>query len=159
MFTSQDLVTAPRCSPAVPNSDGSYLLFTESRYDVATQESTNLLKVVELADELGQENILASNDFSDPVWIPSCPPEVCYLRPGKTGTTVCVVNVRTGDTYVAAEINAGAENPKLYSLSNGSIAFVVSGLVGSDGKLYNETTSSKSSSARVFDTARIHSVS
>ncbi|KAK2592115.1 hypothetical protein QQS21_010186 [Conoideocrella luteorostrata] len=154
-LTPETLVTAPRRGAAVPNADGTLALFTESTHKIGkgTVAEIRVLNIqtntsLELTDEDGVHDVQ---------WMPGTRDEIVYLKSGDRGVTQAIVasghDVKR-ERYVAAAFSAPVSNLKLKALDDG-VAFVVTGLVGHDGSLYNETTAEKTSTAMVFDTPAI----
>lgn len=158
-LTPETLISAPRRSAAVPNADGTLALFTESTHEFGKGTTTELRVLsiqsntsVELTDEEG---------VHDAHWIPGTTDEIVYLKSGDKGITQVIVasgNDVGKDRYVAATFNAPLGNLKLRTVDDG-IAFVVTGLIGDDGGLYNEMVVEKHSSVRVFDKPAVRFVS
>lgn len=158
-LTPEALITAPRRGPAVPNSDGTLCLFTESThaFRAGTTTEVRVLNIasntsVELTNEEGVQNAQ---------WIPGTRDEIVYLKSGDKGITQVIVGSGSDvdkERYVAATFSAPVANLKLKKLDDG-VAFVVTGLLGDNGTLYNEKSSTEKSTARVFDTPAIRNVS
>jgi hypothetical protein len=84
-----------------------------------------------------------------------------YLKSGDGGVTQVIIangSLVGRERYVAATLNAPVGNLKLRTIRDG-VAFVVTGLIGPDGTLYNETISERQSTARVFDKPAVRFVS
>lgn len=151
-LTAEALLSDPRRSPAVPNRNGTHALYTVSTH-ILGDKTTHELRVFNL--QTGNSKQI-SNDAGvhDAMWIPTTELDVIYLRSVDKGRTQVMV-AYAGDVsvkhYLAAEIDAPVSNLKLKELSNGSVAFVVTGLVGDTG-LYNQEVAQKGSSARLYDT-------
>ncbi|KAL7919544.1 Alpha/Beta hydrolase protein [Trichoderma austrokoningii] len=151
-LTAEALLSDPRRSPAVPSRDGTHALYTVSTH-ILGDKTTQELRVLDL--ETGNSKQI-SNDAGvhDARWIPTTELHVVYLLSVDKGRTRVMV-AHGGDVsaahYMAAEIDAPVSNLKLKELSSGSVAFVVTGLVG-DAGLYNQEVAQKGSSARLYDT-------
>lgn len=101
----------------------------------------------------------------DVTWIPGAGDDILYLRSGgesRKGRTEIVIASGaqvSKEHYIIADINAPIEDLKLKALDDASVAFVVTGLVGKDGSLFNEKAVEKKSTGRIFDTPRVALVS
>lgn len=151
-LTAEALLSDPRRSPAVPNRDGTHALYTVSTH-ILGDKTTHELRVFNL--QTGNSKQI-SNDAGvhDAMWIPTTELDVIYLRSvdkGRTQVMVAYAGDVSVEHYLAAEIDAPVSNLKLKELSNGNVAFVVTGLVGDTG-LYNQEVAQKGSSARLYDT-------
>jgi len=65
---SRLLITAPRRSPATPNSDGKYAFYTVSTYSLDSHSETKEVKVI----DLGTEDVTLFSDdpkISSPQWL------------------------------------------------------------------------------------------
>lgn len=161
-LTPEAMLGAPRRSPAVPNHDGTLALCTVSTYDFAEGKKTTELKVTDI--RAGTSHVVCSDkDLVEALWLPG-DDEVVSLVKGEKGTTRLVVtgcaqSVEKG--RVVAEFDGELTGMKLKRLDDGGIAFGAVGLVGDDGKLFNEEKEkeNKKGTARVFDTTRIWVVS
>ncbi|GFP53081.1 dipeptidyl-peptidase 5 [Trichoderma asperellum] len=147
-LTAEALLSDPRRSPAVPNRDGTHALYTVSTH-ILGDKTTHELRVFNL--QTGNSKQI-SNDAGvhDAMWIPTTELDVIYLRSvdkGRTQVMVAYAGDVSVEHYLAAEIDAPVSNLKLKELSNGNVAFVVTGLVGDTG-LYNQEVAQKGSSAR-----------
>lgn len=160
-FTPEAMLGAPRRSPAVPNQDGTLALYTLSTYNFDDTKERKELKTMELAS--GRSEVLSTNnDVFDALWVPGTDSEVAYLQKLNKGLTQLVVlDAKSPDDtrHTVAEFDAPVKGLKLKALNDGTIAVAVAGLVGPDGKLYNDVAQEKKSTARVFDTPRVWVVS
>lgn len=88
--------------------------------------------------------------------------DIVFLKSGDKGRTQVVIANgadHTKDHYIAAELDAPISALKLKALDDGSVAFVVAGLVSKHGSLLNDQAVEKKTSARIFDSARVRVVS
>jgi hypothetical protein len=151
-LTAEVLLSDPRRGPAVPNRDGTHALYTVSAHVLGgkTRQEVRILNI-----ETGKSTQLSSDPLvHDALWIPSAKLDIIYLRSAETGRTQVLVASAadvSAEHYLAAEIDAPVSNLKLRALDNGSVAFVVTALVGESG-LYNQEAAQRGSTARVFDT-------
>ncbi|KAL6893343.1 Alpha/Beta hydrolase protein [Trichoderma evansii] len=151
-LTAEALLSDTKRSPAVPSRDGTHALYTVSKH-ILGDKTTHELRVLNLQTGSSQQ---ISNDFGvhDAMWIPTTELDIIYLRSvdkGRTQVMVAYAGDVSVEHYMAAEIDAPVSNLKLKELRSGSVAFVVTGLVG-DAGLYNQEVAQKGSSARLYDT-------
>lgn len=151
-LTAEVLLSDPRRGPAVPNGGGTHALYTVSAH-ILGEKTTHEFRVLNI--QTGNSTQLSNDSrVHDTMWIPTTRLDVVYLRSMDKGRTQVMV-ASAGDVsakhYMAAEIDAPVSNLKLKALGDGSVAFVVTGLVGDSG-LYNQEAAQKGSTARVYDT-------
>lgn len=159
-FTPEVMLAAPRRSAAVPNHDGTLALYTVSTYDFAEGKQTKELKVTDI--KAGTSHVLSSDDkIVEALWLPGRSEVVCLVK-GDMGATRLVVTgaaQSVAEGHVIAEFDGALTGMKVRRLSGDSVAFAAVGLVGDDGKLFNEEKEEKRGTARVFDTSRVWVVS
>jgi len=156
-FTPEAMLGAPRRSPAVPSRNGTLALYTVSTYNFVEGKLTKELKTLEI--QTGRSEVLSSDEnITEALWVPGRDTEVAYLQKKDKGhTELVVVDVERPDEsrHVVFEFDAPVSGLKLKPLDDETLAFAAAGLVGPDGKLYNETTQEKKGSARIFDKPRV----
>lgn len=159
-FTPEVLLSAPRRSAGVPNSNGSHVLFTVNSYSFESHSKTNELRVL---DTKTNESTLLLDEAVDGLnWLDD--DAFVWLR-GKEGgeTEVCVGSVGgalkgSGDEkknqwhYVAGTIAAPASNLKVARLDGGEeYAVVLSAQADGKGELFNpEKVEKAHSSGRLY---------
>lgn len=161
-LTAEALVSAPKRSPLVPNFNGEFGLYSVSTHCVGgdTLQEIRLMKL----DSGRSRQIAADGDkVIDFAWIPNTSDgDILFLKRGDKGRTQVIVAASSQNAqfepYQIAEFDAPVSNLKLKPLDDGSVALLVSGLVNSDGSLYNPELDDAKSSARVFDTVEVRSV-
>ncbi|KAF6821195.1 oligopeptidase family protein [Colletotrichum plurivorum] len=158
-FTPEVLLSAPRRSAAVPSPDGSLALYSQSTYSFEEEKTLKEVRVMDL--ESGASTLLTDveND-REAQWLPGTPSHVVYLKSCDDGATqmwIADAADPSRDHYVAAEYSAPIGALKLKSLQDGSVAFVVAGLVGPDGTLFNDEAEAPKSTGRIFDEYHIRS--
>ncbi|TDZ31316.1 Dipeptidyl-peptidase 5 [Colletotrichum spinosum] len=158
-FTPELLLSAPRRGPAVPSPDGTLILFAQSAHDFETNKTSQEVRVMDI--ETGASKQLTdSENVSDAQWVPGSHSQVIYLKSDDKGTTqICVADASdvTKKHYVAGEYDAPIKALKLKALLDGSLAFVVAGLVGPDGSLFNDKANEQRSTGRIFDDYKVRS--
>jgi dipeptidyl aminopeptidase/acylaminoacyl peptidase len=92
--TPEVLISAPRRSPAIPNSSGTLALFTTSTYSFETHSKSQELRVLDI--KTGQSTVLTSESgVSDPTWVPNGDSEdegiVLWLQGAEKGVTKLIV--------------------------------------------------------------------
>ncbi|PNY25293.1 Dipeptidyl-peptidase 5, partial [Tolypocladium capitatum] len=154
-LTAEAMLAAPRRGVAVPNHSGKLALYTLSTHTFGNG-TLKEVRVMDL-DKGASAQLSADDKVHDALWIPGTN-DVVFLRSGGKGRTQVLVasgeDVAT-EPYLAAEFNAPVANLKLKKLGDGGVAFMVTGLVGDDGLLFNEETVEKKSTVRVFDSAHV----
>ncbi|EFQ34722.1 prolyl oligopeptidase [Colletotrichum graminicola] len=152
-FTPEVLLSAPRRGAAVPSPDGTLILYTQSSHSFDDKKTLKEVRVMDV--ETGaSEQLTADDKVHDALWVPGTATDVVYLKSGDKGTTqICIADAAdlAVDHYVAAEYDAPISTLKLKALRDGSVAFVVTGLVGPDGSLFNDEAEEKSTTGRIYD--------
>lgn len=168
-LTPELLLSAPRRSPGVPNAKGSQLLYTVSTHSFEEEDENDdpgktkkELWIMDVASG-GASHITSDDKAHDAHWIPGTNDQIIYLLDGEKGETK-VMTARNGDLpsqhTLMKVIDAPVANLKVKLLENGNVIFVVTGLVGPDGSLFNEKTAKKKkSTGRIFDTPNVRAVS
>lgn len=158
-LTAETLLAAPRSSPPVPNDDGTLGVYAVSTHTIGG-ETAREVRVMDLGGDSSLQ-LSADDKVHDVNWIPGSPEEVIYLRSEeKKGTQVFVANARdvSKQHYELVELDAPISNVRLKQLDGGTVAFVFTGLVGEDGRLFNDEVVEKKSTERVFDSYNIRVV-
>ncbi|CCF46167.1 prolyl oligopeptidase [Colletotrichum higginsianum] len=152
-FTPEVLLSAPRRGAAVPSPDGTLILYTQSTHSFEYKKTLNEVRVMHV--ETGASDQLTDDgNVHDALWMPGTASHVIYLKSGDKGTTqIWIANAAdlAEEHYVAAEYDAPLSALKVKALADGSVAFVVAGLVGPDGSLFNDEAEEKTSTGRIFD--------
>lgn len=149
-LTAEVLLSDPRRGPAVPNREGTHALYTVSTH-ILGGKAKQELRILNI--ETGKSTQLSSDPrVHNALWVPSTKLDVIYLQSAENGRTQVLVASAadvSAEHYLAAEIDAPVSNLKLRALDNGSVAFVVTALVGEAG-LYNQEAAQRGSTARVY---------
>jgi hypothetical protein len=151
-FTPELLISAPRRGAAVPNHDGTLALFSQSTHTIGgkTLKEFRVLNI-----ESGEtERLIEDEKARDVHWLGDDSNVVIYLSPGEGGYTwikMADASNPSAGVSIVDFIEAPVSSLKVKALKDGSIAFVVAGLVGDDGILYNEESEKKLHTARVFE--------
>ncbi|KAK1972380.1 prolyl oligopeptidase [Colletotrichum sublineola] len=152
-FTPKVLLSAPRRGAAIPSPDGTLILYTQSTHSFNDKKTLKEVRVMDV--ETGASEQLTGDDkVHDALWVPGTATDVVYLKSGDKGTTqICIADAANlaVDHYVAAEYDAPISTLKVKALHDGSIAFVVAGLVGPDGSLFNDEAEENTTTGRTFD--------
>jgi len=157
-FTPEVLIEAPRRGPAVPNATGTLALYTVSTHTIGG-ETVKEVRVIDIASGWSSQ-LVEGEKAHDAVWL-GVENLVVYLKSGEKGATQ-VLMADAAAPYVPhnvlADIPAPIQALKVKPLEDGTVAFVVVGLVGDDGKLYNDDAQEKKTSIRVFDKFHVREV-
>ncbi|KAK0374542.1 prolyl oligopeptidase [Colletotrichum limetticola] len=152
-FTPEVLLSAPRRGAAVPSPDGKLILYTQSTHSFDDNKTLKEVRLMHV--ESGASDQLTDDDkVHDALWLPGIASDIVYLKSGDKGTTqIWIANGAepAKEHYVAAEYDAPISALKVKALGDGSVGFVVAGLVGPDGSLFNDKTEEKRSTGRIFD--------
>lgn len=160
-FTAEVLLSAPRRGPAVPSPDGTLILYTQSAHSFEAKKTLQEVRIMNIKSG-ASEQLTDDDKVHDALWVPGTASDIIYLKSGDKGTTqIWIANGAdpAKEHYVAAEYDAPINTLKVKALEDGSVAFVVVGLVGPDGSLFNDKIEEKRSTARIFDDYRVRVVS
>lgn len=156
-LTAESLIEVPKRSPAVPNNDGEYGLYTVSTHKVG-RGTTEEVRVMRFADNQSVQ-LTDDADVHDARWIPHTN-DILYLKATQHGwTEVHYARSFGKDHFKIAEFDATLTSLKLKALSNGTVVFMVAGLSDCDGMLFSERTETKPDSGRLFKTWNVRIVS
>ncbi|KAK8118541.1 uncharacterized protein PG998_003167 [Apiospora kogelbergensis] len=157
-FTPEILISAPRRGPAVPNHDGTLALFAQSTHTIGEEKTLKEVRVMKVESGESQQ-LTADEKVHDFVWLPTdagsaTSTSVIWLKRGDDGVTLIEMADAANPSKPAVKLDdiaAPVDNLKLRTLKDGSIAFVVVGLAGDDGELYNPEKHKTLSSIRIHD--------
>lgn len=160
-FTPEVLLSAPRRSEGIPNSDASKVLYSVSTYSFADHAKTSEIRILDVKN---QQTSLISNEngASEPNWLDD--ETVLLLSEGEDGVTK--VNVGPADefenryvdrfddadlslmqyrfsSYIAGTIDGPVGNVKLVPIGNGTYGIAVTGKAKPCGELYNPEKAKK----------------
>jgi hypothetical protein len=160
-LTPETLLSSPRRSVALPNPNGTHLLYTVSTHSFENGSTFTQLRVMDIWSG-GTKQIVAHDNVHDAQWLPGPLGLIIYLRDDEQGgTEVKIAN--TGDLpwahRLVATLDGRVGDLKIKLLDDGTFVLVMTGLVGDDGELWNENRETKKSSGRVFDTPHVRVVS
>jgi hypothetical protein len=152
MFTPELLISTPRRGAAVPNPDGTLAIFSQSEHVIGGKTSKEYRVLNVKTGEIGQ--LIVDEKASNVVWLGHDNNIVLFFSKGDEGYT-WIKTVDAGKPDAGPTTIGFIETPvsdlKVKALEDGSVAFVVTGLVDTDGILYNERNDGKLHSARIFD--------
>ncbi len=158
-LTAEVLVEAPRRGVAVPNYNGKLVLYNVSTHKIGGK-TVKEVRVLNLMTGISAR-LTAKDNVRDANWIPGTN-DIVFLKGDEQGKTE--VHIADGtdvskESYVAVEYDAPVSNMKLKAMGDGSVVFMVTGLVGDDGLLFNEQAHKSLSTGRLFKTANVRWVS
>ncbi|QKX54133.1 uncharacterized protein TRUGW13939_01217 [Talaromyces rugulosus] len=142
-FTPEVLLSAPRRSPAVPNSSGTLAVYTQTTYSFSTHSKTNEIRVVDL--ESGNSSVVTSDaGASNPQWLDDGD-FLIWLKEKDNGNTGFIIGDARdpGRSYTAGTVPGPVSDLKLTTIEPGKTGFVVSGKANPDGTLYNPKDAKK----------------
>lgn len=155
-FTPEVLLSAPRRSPASPNSAGTLAVFTVSIYSFDSHKKTSEIKVLDISS--GFQSLITNDEgTSEPSWLGGGN-ELLWLKSGEKGQTQLVVGSAddVGKSYVAGVVPAPISDLKLKTLDTDRVSIVVSAKAKRDGSLYNEEDEPKKySTGRLYESLMV----
>ncbi|KAF2459801.1 dipeptidyl-peptidase 5 precursor [Lineolata rhizophorae] len=141
-FTPKVLLSAPRRSAGVPNSDASRVLYTVSAYSFETHEHAP--QELRVLGARSGESLAVAKDVSEPHWLDD--ETVAVLKGAEEGKTAMLVGkVDNWDEshYAAALIDGSVSAMKIADLQDGTYAVAFMGRARPDGSLLNSTKEPK----------------
>ncbi|KAI1310437.1 prolyl oligopeptidase [Xylaria venustula] len=154
-FTPEILVSAPRRGPAIPNDDGTLVLYTESTHQIGGRTRKEFY-VLDVVTGLSRR-ILGDDQAYEPTWLGDGTNTMIYLKSGGMGVTfLLTINVDSSplEPFLAGHIRAPVRCLKTKALDDGTLAFSVLGCVDTDGTLLN-TDSRKIHGGRIYFSSRL----
>lgn len=146
------LLSAPRRSKAVPNSQGDLALYTTSTYSF--ESHTKNLEIRTLNISNGESTLITNDEkASEPNWLGDGN-ELLWLREDEKGATQLIHGDanQIGKSSVIGLVPGPISDIKLKTLDQRNIVIACTGKARPDGSLYNaEYETKKRSSARVYD--------
>ncbi|KAI1469941.1 dipeptidyl peptidase [Daldinia caldariorum] len=135
-FTPEVLLSAPRRSPAVPNSTGTLALFTVSQYSFESHSKDYAIKVLDIRSRQSTQ-LFDNPDYTEPTWISET--EFILLRNQNSKTSLLVADATKpgSEPYEIAAFNTSLYNIKARDIGNGTIAFAATAPATSSGELLN----------------------
>lgn len=142
-FTPKVLLSAPRRSEGIPNSDASKVLYSVSTYSFEDHSKKSEIRIL---DVISQQTSLVTDDktASEPTWVDD--DNILVLKSGDDGVTTVLVGKADNfenDNYSAGTVEGPIGDLKTYRVSDDEIAFAVSGKAKPDGSLYNPEKAEK----------------
>ncbi|KAJ5737157.1 uncharacterized protein N7483_002282 [Penicillium malachiteum] len=158
-ITSEQLITAPRRSEAIPSPHGEFALFSETQYSFESHSNAKLWNLMNLKS--GGVNLLTNDsNVSELIWISS--DTVLYINstnediPGGTELWVSDISDFSNSRYKAASLPASFSGLKVAETASGDVNFVLYCQSHRNGTAYNEKLIAKPrSSARIYDSIYI----
>lgn len=136
-LTPESLLTAPRRSGALPNHDGSLVVYTLAQNSFETNNATTEIRVLDPKSH-HDAVVTAPDGAQEPNWLDN--ETIVVLVPGRNGTTDVVVGEVAdfdGTKSVAGNIDADASGVVVKKAGDGEYAFAVWALAKPDGSIYN----------------------
>ncbi|RMZ66877.1 nucleolar ATPase Kre33 [Pyrenophora seminiperda CCB06] len=136
-FTPEVLLSAPRRSAGVPNSDASKILYELSTYSFSEHVTKKEIRVLDVAS---QQSGLVTDDksYSEPTWLDD--ETVLLLKSNDDGTTDIVAGLPKKfeqSKHAAGTIQGPVSDIKIHDLGGGEFALAVVGKAKPDGTLLN----------------------
>ncbi|KAH8689111.1 dipeptidyl aminopeptidases-like protein [Talaromyces proteolyticus] len=152
-FTPEVLLSAPRRSPAVPNSSGTLAVYTQTTYSFSSHSKTNEIRVIDL--ESGHSSVVTSDaGASNPQWLDDGDYLVWLKEKDNGNTSFIIGDARDpGRSYTAGTVPGPVSDLKLTTIEPGKTGFVVSGKANPDGTLYNPKDAKKPLSSGKYYTS------
>ncbi|KAK4647771.1 uncharacterized protein QC761_104280 [Podospora bellae-mahoneyi] len=150
-FTPEVMLSAPRRSAAVPNSNGTLALYTVSSYSFGEHKRRSEVRVLTIAN--GQSSVVVEGSgASEPNWVGE--EEFVWVEGvGEKGETEIKWGDVRGNKGVVKRFEGGVGNVKVREVERGRrwvLGFTV--VVTPGGEIYNPVTEEKGlSSGRVYD--------
>jgi len=154
-FTPKDLLSAPRTSPAIPNPNGTFAVYTQQTYSFENDTRSGGLFLIPIAlredhedtpESSGTESditplwLVNSTAVSDPQWISDS--SILYIHTGDAGSSLRVRDIDSGEETVVEKFDAEIENLKVLRGKNNITRIAFSAKVNRRGEMVpvNETS-------------------
>ncbi|KAI0135545.1 dipeptidyl peptidase [Daldinia grandis] len=149
-FTPEVLLSAPRRSPAVPNSTGTLALFAVSQYSFETHSKDYAIKVLDIKSHESTQ-LFDNPTLTEPTWISET--EFILIKNDDNRSSLLVADATKpgSEPYEVAAFNTSISNIKTRDLGNGTVAFAATAPTTSSGELLNSEDEKKPlSSGKVY---------
>ncbi|KAI1482726.1 dipeptidyl peptidase [Daldinia eschscholtzii] len=149
-FTPEVLLSAPRRSPAVPNSTGTLALFSVSQYSFESHSKDYAIKVLDIKSRQSTQ-LFNNSTYTEPTWISDT--EFIFLKNEESKTSLLVADATKpgSEPYEVATFNTSISNIKAKDIGNGTIAFAATAPTTASGELLNSEDEKKPlSSGKVY---------
>lgn len=92
-FTPKDMLSAPRASPAIPNPNGTFAVYTQTTYSFDTDSRTGGIYILPISSKSSSSSKVIINDtnVSNPIWLDDRTILYIYTKGGES-------SLRTFDT-------------------------------------------------------------
>ncbi|KAI0380117.1 prolyl oligopeptidase [Hypomontagnella monticulosa] len=137
-FTPEALAKLPYRGPAIPNHDGTSILYYIQNHQTGIGY-TSSFEVMNIAS--GELWTLPLHGYAhDPIWLGNSN-TIIYLTHIEGNTGVFTITIGQGPEcrQLVGNIPGQAKNPRVMPLSDGTVAFAVRGLADTTGKLVKES--------------------
>ncbi|KAI1813268.1 prolyl oligopeptidase [Poronia punctata] len=157
-FTPEVLLSAPRRSAAVPNSTGTYALYTVSQYSFESHSKTSAIKLLDISS--GNSRELFSNlAYSEPTWVSDH--EFVFFKGASDDDdkdAAAVSYLMAADIkdpaeslHVVQSFKCAVANLKTKDIGNGTIAVALTAPTSSSGDMLDELNKKEPlSSAKIY---------
>ncbi|KAH8815100.1 dipeptidyl-peptidase-like protein V precursor [Xylogone sp. PMI_703] len=143
-FTPEVLLSAPRRSAAIPNSQGTLALFTVSTYSFESHSKTSEIRLLDIGT--GDSRLVTRDlNASEPNWLGDGD-LIVWLKAGEKGTTSVLLKDASSldsEPSTVCSFDGSVSNLKLKHLDDSTFALAVTGLATPSGDLYNSETAKK----------------
>ncbi|KAF2001168.1 alpha/beta-hydrolase [Amniculicola lignicola CBS 123094] len=141
-FTPEVMLSAPRRSAGIPNSDGSKILYSVSTYSFDEHSKKSEIRMLDVESQ--QTSLITDSPLArSPTWLGD--DSILLLVSTDEGETHVVVG-ETGDANkwdIVGEIPGPVGDLKIKQIDNDTFAFAVSGKATPDGELFNPEKAKK----------------
>ncbi|TVY46697.1 putative dipeptidyl-peptidase [Lachnellula occidentalis] len=140
-FTPQAMLSAPRRSSALPNSDGTLALYTSTTWDFSTHKRSYAFSVMDLSSKSNGSSTLLSNPsaISNAQWLGNGT-TILWLVSEDDGTTSFAVGDATqpdADPITAGSVPGAIDGLKIVDLGSGTYGLAFIGTAAPNGSLHN----------------------
>ncbi|KAK9325015.1 Alpha/Beta hydrolase protein [Lipomyces orientalis] len=150
-FSYDDLLQAPRRSPAIPNKAGTTAAFTESTYSFSSHSWNASLKLVSLETGTTKAILDDANDVGDFAWAGIDAHTLLYLNESSAYTELWSLNINSGKTKELYSFPGSVSLLKTRITPSG-VRVVVSGWAAPDGSLLSPDAPAKHDTGLLYDT-------
>ena len=143
-FTAKDMLSAPRSSPAIPNPNGTFAVFTQSTYSFDSYSHTGGIFLLPIStsksSSLSPKVLLNSTDASGPVWLDNS--TILYVVTKSGESTLYTLNVESGKEKKVHAFHGAIGDLKSLRVDNETVRIVFGAQVTPHGEIVRANESS-----------------
>jgi Tol biopolymer transport system component len=138
-FTPKDLLSAPRTSPAIPNPNGTYAIYTQTTYSFTNDSTTGGIYLLPITKSPSPKCLIHDTSAGNPVWLDNSTILYIYTKDGES--SLHSYDVESGEDNKITSFKGTIGDLKVRIDDKGSARIVFSAKVTPHGDILssNET--------------------